>query len=65
MIDGLSDEMIRRQVIPGKWSIFEHIIHLQTYQHTFISRIKQLLQGNNPSFPRYTAETDPSFTDNC
>ncbi len=65
MIDGLSDEMIRRHVMQGKWSIFEHMVHLQTYQHTFISRIKQLLQGNNPSFPRYTAETDPLFADNC
>lgn len=65
MIDGLSDEMIRRQVIPGKWSIFEHIVHLQTYQHTFINRIKQLLEGGNPSFSRYTAEADPLFADNC
>ncbi|HWR33910.1 MAG TPA: DinB family protein [Chitinophagaceae bacterium] len=65
MVDGLSDEMIRRQITPGKWSIFEHIVHLQTYQHTFISRIKQLLDGSNPSFSRYTAEADPLFDDNC
>jgi uncharacterized damage-inducible protein DinB len=65
MIDGLSDEMIRRVVLPGKWSVFEHIVHLQTYQHTFISRIRQLLEGNNPSFSRYTAESDPLFAENC
>ena len=65
MIDGLSDEMIRRPVISGKWSLFEHIVHLQTYQHTFISRVKKLLDGSNPSFPRYRAEADPLFTDNC
>lgn len=65
MIDGLSDEMIRRQVVAGKWSIFEHIVHLQTYQHTFISRLRQLLKGDNPSFTRYTAESDPQFADNC
>jgi uncharacterized damage-inducible protein DinB len=65
MIDGLSDEMIRRQVIPGKWSIFENIVHLQTYQHTFIDRVKQILENNNPSFSRYTAESDPLFLDNC
>jgi len=65
MIDGLSDEMIRRQVLPGKWSIFENIVHLQTYQHTFISRMKQLLSGTNPVFTRYTAESDPVFLDNC
>ena len=65
MIDGLSDEIIRRQVTPGKWSIFENIVHLQTYQHTFCGRIKLLLEGNNPLFSRYTAEADPLFADNC
>ena len=65
LIDGLSDEMVRRQVIPGKWSIFENIVHLQTYQHTFCARMKQLVEGTNPSFTRYTAEGDPIFLDNC
>jgi len=65
IIDGLSDEMIRQQVIPGKWSIFENIVHLQTYQHVFCERIKKILEENNPSFPRYTADADPVFLDNC
>lgn len=65
IVEGLSDEQIRRQVITGKWSIFENIVHLQTYQHVFIERIKQLLQGNNPVFERYTAEADPLFLENC
>ncbi len=65
LIDGLNDESIRRAVIPGKWSIFENIVHLQTYQHTFLSRIQQMLTQENPSFERYTAEADPLFHDNC
>lgn len=65
LIDGLSEDQVRRQVNTGKWSIFENIVHLQTYQHTFISRVKQILEGNNPSFERYTAESDPLFLDNC
>lgn len=65
IIEGLSDEQIRRQIINGKWSIFENIVHLQTYQHVFIERIKQLLDGNNPAFERYTAEADPLFLENC
>ncbi len=65
IIDGLSDEQIRRPVIAGKWSIFEHIVHLQTYQHTFVDRVKQILDNNNPTFPRYSAEADPLFLDNC
>ena len=65
IIDGLTDEQIRRQVIPGKWSIFENIVHLQTYQHTFIHRVRQILTENNPAISRYTAEADPLFHDNC
>ena len=65
LIDGLTDEQVRRQVIPGKWSIYENIVHLQTYQHVFIDRVKKLLEENNPAFPRYTAEADPMFHENC
>ena len=65
IIDGLSEEQIRRQVIPGKWSIFEQIVHLQTYQHTFIDRVKLILQDHLPFFDRYTPEADPAFLDNC
>ncbi|MBK5270368.1 MAG: DinB family protein [Bacteroidia bacterium] len=65
LIEGLNDDQIRRQVIAGKWSIFENIVHLQTYQHVFAARVKQILQEDNPSFARYTAEADPLFLDNC
>ncbi len=65
LIDGLSEEEIRRTVTPGKWSIFENIVHLQTYQHTFIGRVRQILDGSKPAFPRYSAEADPLFADNC
>lgn len=65
VLDGLSDEQIRRQIIPGKWSIFENVVHLQTFQHKFISRVKQILKNEEPVFERYTAEADPLFLDNC
>lgn len=65
IIEGISDEQIRQTVIAGKWSIFEHIVHLQAYQHIFIDRVKQILENNTPSFPRYSADADPLFTDNC
>jgi uncharacterized damage-inducible protein DinB len=65
IIDGLSDEQIRRSVYPGKWSIFENIVHLSTYQHVLINRLKQMLENDNPVFERYTAEADPAFMDNC
>ena len=65
IIEGLSDEQIRWQIIPGKWSIFENIVHLTTYQHAFIKRLDKILSEENPQFPRYTAESDPLFYDNC
>ena len=65
LIEGLSDEQIRRSPEPGKWSVFEIIVHLQTYQHTFINRVKNILEQDNPVFERYTAEADPLFHDQC
>ncbi|HRE38115.1 MAG TPA: DinB family protein [Chitinophagaceae bacterium] len=65
ILDGLSDEQIRRQLNPGKWSIFENVVHLQTFQHKFIERVQQILKNEEPVFDRYTAEGDPLFLDNC
>jgi hypothetical protein len=65
MMDGLSEEQVRRNVVAGKWSIFENIVHLQTYQHQFSNRLKQILKEENPAFTRYTAGADPFFLDNC
>ncbi len=65
IIDGLSEEQVRLQVIPGMWSIFQQIVHLQTYQHTFIGRVKEILKGDNPFFERYLPESDPKFHENC
>jgi uncharacterized damage-inducible protein DinB len=65
LIDGLTDEQVRRQVVAGKWSIFENIVHMQTYQHVFVLRVRKILENENPAFPIYTAEADPEFLDNC
>jgi hypothetical protein len=65
LIDNLADAHIRRQMVTGKWSIFENIVHLQTYQHAFWERMKKIQTENQPVFARYTAETDPLFHDNC
>lgn len=65
LIEDLSDEQIRAHVIPGKWSIFENIVHLTTYQHSFILRLRKLLSEENPQLTRYRAEDDPLFGENC
>jgi hypothetical protein len=61
LTDGLSDPALRRMVQTGKWSVFENIVHLTTYQYTFLKRLDLMLSGSNPSFDRYTAEADPLF----
>ena len=65
LIADLSDEQIRRQVIAGKWSIYENVVHLATYQHAFLDRLRKILHEEKPEFPRYAAESDPQFYDNC
>jgi uncharacterized damage-inducible protein DinB len=65
LIDDLSDEQVRQHIIPGKWSIFENIVHLETYQHRFIERVKLILQNTTPVFERYIADTDPLFIEHC
>lgn len=63
LIEGLTDEQVRRPIHAGKWSIFEQAVHLASYQHLFIRRVKEILGGANPVFERYTAEGDPLFHD--
>ncbi|MFI5185802.1 MAG: DinB family protein [Chitinophagales bacterium] len=65
IIEGLSDEQIRTPVIPGKWSIFENMVHLAISEHVFIHRFHRILNEENPQIERYSAESDPFFYDNC
>lgn len=65
LIEGLTDDQVHRNVISGKWSVFENMVHLQTYQHVFIFRVNEMLTGSNPSFNRYSADADPYFPVNC
>lgn len=65
IIEGLSDEQIRRRVVPDKWSIFENMVHLAISEHVCIYRIQKILNEENPQIERYSAESDPFFYDNC
>jgi DinB family protein len=60
----LTEPQLRKMVQAGKWSVFENIVHLATYQHEFLKRIDTIMREENPSFTRYTAESDPLFHDN-
>ena len=61
MIKGYDEEQLKLRTIPGKWSAFENIVHLVSYQDIFQQRIDKILTGKNPSFERYVAENDPEF----
>ena len=65
IIDGLDDKQVRLHPDQGKWSIFENIVHLQTYQHITVKRIKTILEAENPTFSPYIADDDPLFLENC
>ena len=61
IIGGLPDSILRREVIPGKWSAHANIAHLAAYQPIFIARLERIRRENAPLFDRYVAEADPFF----
>ena len=61
LIKGYDEEQLKLRTNPGKWSAFENIVHLVSYQDIFQQRIDKILTGTNPSFERYIAENDPEF----
>lgn len=65
LFEGLSDEAIRTHIIPGKWSAFENVVHLATYQHVFLDRMHRILKSEAPLFDRYVPDTDPFFVEHC
>ena len=63
LIEGYSEEQLKIRTVPDKWSAFENIAHLVSYQLVFQERIVRILLESNPSFHRYVAENDPSFSE--
>lgn len=61
LIDGLTDEQLTRNPVPGKWSIKDNIAHLTKYQLVFIERMHTLLTVHEPVFEAYRAENDREF----
>ena len=61
LIEGLSDEQVMRNPLPGKWSIRDNIAHLARYERIFIDRMNTILSANGPVFEAYRAENDLEF----
>jgi len=65
MCKGLNEQELRMRPDTGKWSPFENIAHLASYQEIFIQRLKKIQKKEKPSFGRYVAEQDPRFEEVC
>lgn len=63
LIAGLTDEQLRQQPQPGKWSIREQIVHLGRYQQIFSQRLHRIATEDVPRFERYVADTDRGFAE--
>jgi hypothetical protein len=47
---GLSDEALRRQPAPGKWSIIEHACHLRDVERIYTERYTKTAHSERPGF---------------
>jgi hypothetical protein len=63
LLNGFSDTQLAQRSLPDKWSIQENIAHLGRYQEIFLTRIQQIIKGDQPVFGRYVAEEDPGFSE--
>lgn len=61
LIADFSEHQLKYRVDPSKWSAFENIVHLASYQPIFLLRLERILNGDSPAFTRYTADDDPQF----
>ena len=61
LMHGYDHKQLKMRVIPDKWSVWENIAHLVSYQLIFQERIVRVLVEDNPLFERYMAENDPVF----
>jgi len=65
LLRGFSEEQLRQRLQNDKWSAFEQIAHLVSYQPVFMQRLQRITQETEPSFNRYVADNDPAFIRCC
>ena len=65
LLRGFSEEQLRQRLQNDKWSAFEQIAHLVSYQPVFMQRLQRITQETEPSFNRYVADNDPAFITCC
>ena len=65
LLNGFSEEQLRQRIHKEKWSAFEQVAHLVSYQPVFLQRMQIIQQEADPLFDRYVADSDPSFIACC
>jgi len=65
LLNGFSEEQLRQRIHKEKWSAFEQVAHLVSYQPVFLQRLQIIQQENGPLFDRYVADSDPAFIACC
>ena len=63
LVSGFDEQDLKFQARSGKWSAFENIAHLSSYQPIFLFRLQKIVGTEKPTFDRYRAEEDPLFYD--
>ncbi len=61
----MSENDIKKKNDSNQWSIFETIVHLQTYQRVFQARVNEIRNSENPQFELYSPFEDQIFIENC
>ncbi len=65
LLENVDEVFLKKQLIPEKWSVHEHLAHLGRYQEIFLERLGVILNEEAPYLERYKAEADPKFYDWC
>lgn len=65
LLNGFSEDQLKQHIHKDKWSAFEQVAHLATYQPVFMQRLQKIQWENAPAFERYIADNDPAFIDGC
>lgn len=61
LVGDLSEEQLRQNINPGKWSALDNIAHLACYQPIFQIRLERIQTEDSPSFDRYVPDNDPGL----
>lgn len=66
LVHEFTEDQLRKQVNPGKWSVQQNIAHLTSYQEVFLERLHRIqIDEEEPKFHRYAADNDPRFLEAC